>query len=34
MIKYDNKTEILYLNTKNTTYAMEVSGGQYLLHRY
>ena len=34
MINYDNKTEIFYLNTKTTTYAMEVSGGQYLLHRY
>lgn len=34
MIKFEKQTDIFYLNTKNTTYAMEVSGGQYLLHRY
>lgn len=34
MIKFEKQTDIFYLNTKTTTYAMEVSGGQYLLHRY
>ena len=34
MITFEKDNEIFYLNTKNTTYAMEVSGGQYLLHRY
>ena len=34
MITFDKDNDIFYLNTKNTTYAMEVSGGQYLLHRY
>ena len=34
MITFDKDNEIFYLNTKNTTYAMEVSGGQYLWHRY
>ena len=34
MITFDKDNEIFYLNTKNTTYAMEVSGGQYLMHRY
>ena len=34
MITFDKDNEIFYLNTKNTTYAMEVSGGKYLLHRY
>lgn len=34
MIKFDKQTDIFYLNTKNTSYAMEVSGGLYLLHRY
>ena len=34
MITFGIENDIFYLNTKNTTYAMEVSGGQYLLHRY
>lgn len=33
MIKFEKQTDIFYLNTKNTTYAMGVNGGK-LFHRY
>lgn len=34
MITFDKKAEIFYLNTKSTTYAMEIWNGEKLLHRY
>ena len=34
MIIFEKENGIFYLNTKNTTYAMEVAEGKYLLHRY
>lgn len=34
MIRFDEKTKIITINTKNTTYAMQISHGKYVLHLY
>lgn len=34
MISYNEQTKIIYINTKNTTYAMQISHGKYVLHLY
>ena len=34
MITFDQKKKIIKIDTKNTTYAMQISHGRYLLHLY
>ena len=34
MINFDKNSQIIKIDTKNTTYAMEISHGKYVLHLY